>query len=204
MDKTILDFKNQEAGAEGLFVSSNDVVLEDFAIIDTKGNAMKAHTTDNLTIRRVRTEWTGGPKSTNGAYGLYPVSSTNVLIEESVAIGASDAGIYVGQSENVIIRNNRAEYNVAGIEIENCHGAEAYGNVATNNTGGFLVFDLPDLPVQRGRDIRVHDNRIFNNNTPNFAPEGNIVAGLVGVVHTVAHLLRQQHDGRQYGNSYDH
>ena len=44
--------------------------------------------------------------------GLYPVRTRNVLIEDSVAIGASDAGIYVGQSRDVVVRNNRAEYNV--------------------------------------------------------------------------------------------
>ncbi len=175
MDKTILSFKNQEAGAEGLYVTSNGVTIEDLAIEDTKGNGLKSHTANNIVIRRVRAEWTGGPKSTNGAYGIYPVSSTNVLIEECVAIGGSDSGIYVGQSKNVIIRNCRAEYNVAGIEIENCHNAEAYGNTATKNTGGILVFDLPDLPQQRGHNIRVYNNKVFDNNTPNFAPQGNIV-----------------------------
>jgi parallel beta-helix repeat protein len=50
-----------------------------------------------------------------------------------------------------------------------------YNNVATNNTGGILVFDLPNLPVQGGKNTRVFNNEIINNNTPNFAPEGNIV-----------------------------
>lgn len=176
MDKTVLDFKNQEAGSEGLHVTSQNVTLEDFAVIDTKGNAIKSHSADNIVYRNIRAEWTGGPKPTNGAYGLYPVNSQNVLIEGCVAIAASDAGIYVGQSENVMVRDSRAEFNVAGIEIENCHGAEVRGNVATNNTGGILVFDLPDLPVQRGRDVRIHDNKVYANNTQNFAPEGNIVA----------------------------
>ncbi|MBI1318405.1 MAG: hypothetical protein GC168_05555 [Candidatus Hydrogenedens sp.] len=175
MDKTILSFKEQDAGAEGLFVTSDNVTLEDFAIEDTKGNAFKSNAVENLVLRRVRTEWTGGPKETNGAYGLYPVSSKNVLIDGCVAIGASDAGIYVGQTERVIVRNSRAEYNVAGIEIENCHHADVYNNVATNNTGGMLVFDLPGLPMQRGRDVRVFQNKFYDNDTPNFAPKGNIV-----------------------------
>ena len=175
MDKTILSFRNQEAGAEGLYITGNNVVVEDLAVEDTKGNAIKSLKAHNIVYRRVRTEWTGGPKSTNGAYGLYPVSSENVMVDGCVAIGASDAGIYVGQSVNVIVKNCRAEYNVAGIEIENCHRAEVYGCEATNNTGGILVFDLPDLPQQRGHDVRVYDNRIYNNNTTNFAPEGNIV-----------------------------
>ncbi|MBI2425645.1 MAG: right-handed parallel beta-helix repeat-containing protein [Candidatus Hydrogenedentes bacterium] len=176
IDKTVLNFQGQEAGSEGLFVTSKNVVLEDFAVVDTKGNGIKTQGSENIVIRRVRAEWTGGPKETNGAYGIYPVSSVNVLVEDCVAIGGSDSGIYVGQSKNVIVRNCRVEFNVAGIEIENCHGADVYGCTATNNTGGILVFDLPDLPQQKGHDIRLLDNAVFANNTPNFAPTGNIVA----------------------------
>lgn len=175
MDRSILSFKNQLQGAEGLLVSADDFVIEDLAIEDTTGDALKINESDNVTIRRVRTEWTNGPATTNGAYGIYPVQSSNVLIDESVAIGASDAGIYVGQSNNIIVRNSRAESNVAGIEIENSTFADVFNNVATNNTGGILVFDLPNLPVQGGRNTRVFNNQIVNNNTDNFAPEGNIV-----------------------------
>jgi parallel beta-helix repeat protein len=178
MDKTILSFKNQDAGAEGLIVTSDGVTLRDFAIEDSKGDAIKAKGCDGIFFINVRTEWTGGPKSTNGAYGLYPVESTDVLIDGCVAIGASDAGIYVGQSKNIIVRNSRAEYNVAGIEIENSFYADVYDNVATHNTGGLLVFDLPGLPQQGGHDVRVFRNKIVNNDTPNFAPEGNIVGAV--------------------------
>jgi parallel beta-helix repeat protein len=178
MDKTILSFKEQEAGAEGLYITSDNVLVEDLAIEDTKGNGLKSLKANNIVLRRVRAEWTGGPKATNGAYGLYPVSSENVLVEECIAIGGSDSGIYVGQSRNVIVRNCKAYYNVAGIEIENCHNAEVYGCEATNNTGGILVFDLPDLPQQNGHNVRVYNNRVFDNNTQNFAPQGNIVASV--------------------------
>ncbi len=175
MDKTVLSFANQDMGGEGLLITSGGVRIEDLAVEDTLGDAIKANGSKGLTFLRVRTEWTNGPDETNGAYGLYPVQCYDVLIDDCVAIGASDAGIYVGQSKRVIVRNSRAEYNVAGIEIENCHGADVYGNVATKNTGGILVFDLPDIPVQGGRDVRVFDNEVFDNNTDNFAPEGNIV-----------------------------
>jgi len=178
IDESILSFKNQVQGAEGLLVSANDFVIRDLAIEDTIGDALKINESNNVQVLRVRTEWTGGPLSTNGAYGIYPVQSKNVLIDEAVAIGASDAGIYVGQSSQIIVRNSRAEYNVAGIEIENSTFADVHDNVTTNNTGGILVFDLPNLPVQGGRNTRVYDNQIFANNTANFAPEGNIVAGV--------------------------
>lgn len=175
MDKSILTFKSQDSGAEGLYITSDNVTLEDFAIEDTTGNAMKSNGADHLTVRRVRTEWTNGPDETNGAYGLYPVSASNTLIEDCVVRGASDAGIYVGQTKKVIVRRNLVEYNVAGIEIENCYDADVYENVATRNTGGILVFDMPGLPVKDGQRTRVFKNKIFKNDTPNFAPEGNIV-----------------------------
>ena len=175
MDQTVLSFKNQQSGAQGLSVTSNNVILQDFAIEDAKGDAIKVKGVDGISFIRVRTEWTGGVSTDNGAYGLYPVESKNVLIDSCVAIGASDAGIYVGQSQNIIVKNSRAEFNVAGIEIENSYYADVFDNHAENNTGGILVFDLPDIPQQGGHHVRVFRNKSINNNTDNFAPEGNIV-----------------------------
>jgi len=174
-EKTILSFTGQITGAQGLLITSDNVVLEDFAIEDTKGDGIKVKGADGIYFLNIRTEWTGGPKATNGAYGIYPVESKNVLIDGCIAIGASDAGIYVGQSENIVVRNSRAEYNVAGIEIENSIHADVYNNLATHNTGGILIFDLPYLPKQGGHTIRVFGNQSIQNDTPNFAPEGNIV-----------------------------
>ena len=175
MDETILDFKNQMSGAQGLLVTSDRVTLKDFAVTDAKGDAIKVIGAEGINMINLKTEWTGGPKSTNGAYGLYPVASTDVLLDGCVAIGASDAGIYVGQSKNIIVRNSVAQYNVAGIEIENSYYADVYDNLASHNTGGILVFDLPDLPQQGGHHVRVFRNKVVDNDTDNFAPEGNIV-----------------------------
>lgn len=177
MDKSVLSFKGQVAGAEGLSVSASNFVIEDLAIEDTVGDALKVNEGENIVIRRVRTQWTNGPDVNNGAYGIYPVQTVNTLVEHSVAIAASDAGIYVGQSRNVIVRNNRAEFNVAGIEIENTIGADVYDNVATDNTGGILVFNMPQIP-QRGHSTRVYNNEVHGNNTANFAAPGTAVSGV--------------------------
>lgn len=177
MNETVLSFKDQVAGAEGLLVTASDFTIEDLAIEDAKGDALKVNEGENIIIRRIRTEWTGGPKTENGAYGIYPVQTKNVLLEENVAIAAADAGIYVGQSQNVIVRNNRAEYNVAGIEIENTFDADVYGNTTINNTGGVLVFNMPNLK-QPGARTRVFDNEIVDNNTKNFGHKGTPVASV--------------------------
>ncbi len=177
-DKTVLDLAGQEAGTggEGLQITAGPIVIEDLAIENARGDALKVTGADGVTIRRVRTEWTGGPSEKNGSYGIYPVQCKNVLVEHCVAIGASDAGIYVGQSQNIVVRHNRATHNVAGIEIENSINADVYENHTSNNAGGILVFSLPNLPAKNGRGCRVFKNEIVANNHANFAPEGNIVA----------------------------
>ena len=177
-DKTILDFTAQKVAGEGLLITSDNVVVRDLGIENATGNGVKSKGSDGIALVNLRVEWTGGPKSTNGAYGLYPVSSKNVLIDRSVVKGASDAGIYVGQSQNIIVRGSRAEMNVAGIEIENSYDADVVGNTATNNAGGILVFDLPDLPQQGGRNVKLTNNQVIANNHVNFAAPGNIVAGV--------------------------
>jgi parallel beta-helix repeat protein len=176
-DKSILSFKDQISGPEGMLVYASDFTIEHVAIEDSKGDGLKINDGTNITIRDVRVAWTGGPKTTNGAYGIYPVKCANVLIEDSAAIGASDAGIYVGQSKNVIVRRNRAESNVAGIEIENTIGADVHDNTATGNTGGILVFNMPNLS-QPGHSTRVFRNKVFKNNLGNFAAKGAAVASV--------------------------
>lgn len=173
-DKTILSFKGQPQGAQGLLVMSNAFTVEDLAVEDSAGDGIRVEGANGAVFRRVRVEWTGGPNEENGGYGIYPVLCRNVLVEDSVVKGASDAGIYVGQSSDIIVRRNRAEFNVAGIEIENSINADVHDNVATHNTGGILVFDMPNL-TQAGHHTRVFNNQVVDNNTKNFAPRGNIV-----------------------------
>ncbi|HEX2559036.1 parallel beta-helix domain-containing protein [Phenylobacterium sp.] len=198
---TILSFKSQKGAGEGLLVTSDKVVLRDFAIEDSRGDGIKAKGSDQISFVNLRVEWTGGPKESNGAYGVYPVSSSNVLIDKVTVRGASDAGIYVGQSKNIVVRNSTAEFNVAGIEIENSMNADVYDNVATRNAGGVLVFDLPGLPVMGGHSVRVFRNRIVQNDTPNFAPKGNIVAsvptgtGVMIMANRNVHIFGNEIDG---------
>lgn len=175
MAKTVLSFKGQTEGAEGLRIDNcSNIILEDFTLQDSKGDLMKAQKVSRFTMRNVKAEWTGEPQETNGAYAFYPVDCDTVLLENCIAIGASDAGIYVGQSRDIIVTNCEAYHNVAGIEIENCIRADVYDNNAHGNTGGILIFDMPGL-TQDGSLVRVYNNKIKENNFRNFAPEGNIV-----------------------------
>lgn len=176
-DDTVLSFKKQLQGGEALSIGAvADITIENLAIEDPKGDGIKAKGCRQLVLRNVRIEWTRGADERNGGYGLYPVQCERVLIERSIVKGASDAGIYVGQSKDILVRDNNVELNVVGIEIENSTNADVYRNDVTRNTGGILVINMPHLPVKFSRNTRVYENRIYENNTANFAPPGNVIA----------------------------
>jgi parallel beta-helix repeat protein len=175
MDKTVLNFKGQKKGAEGIRITNcKNISILDLTVENAKGDNFKIMDTDGITFKNVEASWTGEVSENNGAYAFYPVLCTNVVIDNCKAIGASDAGIYVGQSNNVTISNNEAYYNVAGIESENSKNVKIFGNKAFENTGGILVFDLPGL-TQYGANIEVYNNHIYQNNTKNYAASGAIV-----------------------------
>jgi parallel beta-helix repeat protein len=181
MTETVLSFKDLKAGGEGVKLVGTRIKIEDLTIENAPGDGIKAQHSEDIIFRKVNVTWTHGRKSDNGTYAIYPVQCKNVLIEECVASHSKDAGIYVGQSENIIVRNSLAFGNVAGIEIENCDNAEVYGNVARDNAGGILVFNLPGLPKSDGRGTKIYNNEILHNNHVNFAvpisdePNGNTV-----------------------------
>jgi parallel beta-helix repeat protein len=182
MDKTILDFDDatgEAVRADGFFISNTeDLKIEDLGVYEAPNNAIKMKKTNGIIIRRVATVWETDYQESNGAYGIYPVETQNVLIEDSYVRGSADAGVYVGQSENIVVRNNLAEKNVAGIEIENSKNADVYGNIARGNTGGILVFDLPIGNGIYGEGVRVFSNEVTANNAANFAHVGSFAAGV--------------------------
>jgi parallel beta-helix repeat protein len=169
MDKTFLSFKGLQTGGEGIKIVGRNIVIQDLSIEDAPGDGVKAQHTDGITFRRINVTWTNGDKSLNGTYAIYPVQCKNVMIDEVIASHSRDAGIYVGQSENIVVKNSLAFGNVAGIEIENSDNAEVFGNIARDNTGGILVFNLPGLPKADGARTRIYNNEIIANNHENFA-----------------------------------
>lgn len=181
MAETVLSFRELKTGGEGIKLVGQNIKIEDLSIEDAPGDGIKSQHCDGITFRRINVTWTNGDKSKNGTYAIYPVQCKNVMIDECIASHSKDAGIYVGQSENIIVKNSLAFGNVAGIEIENSDNAEVFGNTARDNTGGILVFNLPGLPKAEGRGTKIYDNDIISNNHVNFAtalnedPNGNTV-----------------------------
>lgn len=193
-DKTYLRFKDS-ADQDGFNLNRmTGITVEGLTIYDAPGNGLRIFRSDFVTVRDVKVGWsvsdpaspygnyeppdaTGTPPDSwtaNGAYAFYPVISHHVLIEDSISVGSSDAGVYVGQSSDILVRRTEAYHNVAGFEFENTYRAEFVDNYAHDNVGGFLIFDLPGR-VQYGEKNLVHDNKSYHNNLANFAPRGAIV-----------------------------
>lgn len=200
LDKTIIDTRG--ASGDGfLFSNTDNLIFEDFGIYESNNNALKITNSDGVIIRRMATVWETDYQQTNGAYGLYPVETTNVLIEDSFVQGSADAGIYVGQSDSIVVRNNIAVKNVAGIEIENSTNADVYGNVAEGNTGGILIFDLPIGNGKYGSGVRIFDNEVTANNAPNFANVSDFAGGVHIVPPGTGVIILSTSDVEIYNNT---
>ncbi len=197
---TILDFSGQTAGSDGIdgLAGSDGLVFTGFAIRDTKGNGIRVDQSTGVTFDGVTISWTAAAANTHGPYGIYPVTDKNVLVENCTISGASDTGVYVGQSDGIIVQNNVAFQNVAGIEIENSFNADVHDNNSHDNTAGILVFDLPGEVQQGGHNVRVFNNMILHNNTPNFAVNGDIVSQ---VPAGTGCFVMANHDVEVFGNT---
>jgi parallel beta-helix repeat protein len=130
-------------------------------------NGVKLEHVDGFVLFKVRAV-------NNGEYGLFPVFSTHGAIVSCSASGHSDTGIYVGQSDHVIMVANTASGNVNGLEIENSSFVTADGNESFDNVAGMLVVVLPGLDVKTTADLLVARNRVHGNNHVNFGAPGEL------------------------------
>jgi parallel beta-helix repeat protein len=151
-----------------VITSSHNFTIENLVIKDYVNNGVTVHGGQNATFRDLEIH-------NAGLYGVYPVECRGVLVERVLATGIKDAAIYVGQSRDIIVRDCEAHSNVTGIEIENSVHALVENNYAHDNTGGILVFLLPNNPSKVGSDTTVKKNRIINNNLQNFGDRTSTV-----------------------------
>lgn len=160
----VLDF-HEVVGPNGLkFAGMTDFTLADLTVQNVAGDAVEVRGSQGVTLRGLRVTWTRGADPRNGNYGLYPVESRDVLVEGCEASYTRDAGIYAGQSERVIIRNNRAFGNILGIQLENTREVEITNNELFDNTAGLAIIDLPLQPAGNGGGALVVGNTFRGNN----------------------------------------
>jgi len=164
-------FEGEKKLSDGVIATGSNFTIENFDLQHYIANGVVAQHARNVTFRNLKIDDTG-------LYGLYPVSCTGVTIEKCVASGIADAALYVGQSRDIVVRDSEAHDNVTGIEIENSINAVVENNYVHNNSGGILVFVLPNNVSKAGRDCIVRNNRVIDNNHVNFGNPNSIVANV--------------------------
>jgi parallel beta-helix repeat protein len=177
-DKTVLSFTGAAQGA-CVQASGAQIALTDFAVENCNGDAIVVRAGDQVRLANLRVDWPGARPAS--ASGISAINSKNVLIDTVVANGAPYAGIRVAGSSNVIVRNSVAARNTMGFAIKFTIGADAFGNTATHNTAGFVLFDEPNM-AQAGGGVRIFKNQIVANDNANNAPKTSYASTLpVGV-----------------------
>ena len=132
---------------------------------------------DGVHLACVNGFWlTGNVADGNGVYGLFPIASRNGIISNNEVMNtSSDAAIYVGQSENVLIAANRVHESLLGIEVENSRNCSVTGNEVYGNTLGILVDLLPFLGTKTQQNTLVSLNEVHDNNRTNTAEPDDIL-----------------------------
>ena len=154
--------------SDAVIVTGNDFRIEGFEVRHYTGNGIAVQNGYRPIFRNLITDDTG-------RYGVYPVSCTGVTVENVTVTRVADAGLYVGQSRDIAVRDCEAHDNVTGIEIENSLNSVVENNYVHDNAGGILVFVLPNNPSKVGINCKVVGNRVVNNNHENFADPSAIV-----------------------------
>ncbi|HMJ16405.1 MAG TPA: parallel beta-helix domain-containing protein [Polyangiaceae bacterium] len=191
----VLDFAGQTIGDDAFTIDADRFTIENLTIKDPPGDGIKITKSDRPTFRNLHAYYSGGSLATNGAYALYPVESTNVLIEDCEVEGSSDAAIYLGQSTTGIVRRNKAHGAVIGVEVENSADIEVYENEAWDNTTGYLIVNLPSLPKKGTHRIKLYDNISRENNRENFG-----AAFAAGIPRGTGMIVMASNTTHVYGN----
>jgi cytochrome c peroxidase len=166
-ERAVLDGEKELSDA--VIASGDGFIVEGLAMRHYTSNGVTVQGANGVVFRDLVIDDTG-------LYGVYPVECKDVTIEAVTVTGAKDAALYVGQSKDIVVRGNEVHDNVTGIEIENSVNALVEENYAHDNTGGILVFLLPNNPSKVGTDTRVLRNRVVTNNHANFGAPGSIVS----------------------------
>ena len=115
----------------------------------------------------------------NDEYGVFPILSSAGRIANNTVSGSDDTGIYVGESDNVVVEGNVVTDCTVGYDLENSTNIIARNNVASGNTLGFTTEVLPGLTLTKTTDIQITGNTAVSNNRPNPVKDPNDILSLL-------------------------
>ncbi len=146
---------------DGIIASGHGVNIEGFHVRNYRSNGITTQGANNYRIHNNIVE-------NIYLYGIFPQFGKNGLVSQNIISNTSDAGIYVGMSENVDIIANEVFDNALGIEAENSHKILIQANYVHDNSIGIPVVIFPGLQTKTAADVIVRNNTVINNNSTMF------------------------------------
>ncbi len=106
----------------------------------------------------------------NGEYAIFPVASDHGRLTRSQGMRTrSDACLYIGEDDHVLVDHSLASDCQIGLEIENCRHVVMRDNVSRGNTTGIIVDVINDRLTTTCTDNVVEHNTFDSNNRPSSA-----------------------------------
>ena len=152
---------SKEDRHDGIIASGHGVNIEGFHVLNYRSNGITTQGANNYRIHNNIVE-------NIYLYGIFPQFGKNGLVSQNIISNTSDAGIYVGMSENVDIIANEVFDNALGIEAENSHKILIEANYVHDNAIGIPVVIFPGLQTKTAADVIVRNNTVVNNNSTMF------------------------------------
>ena len=146
---------------DGIIASGHGVAIEGFHVRNYRSNGITTQGANNFRIHNNIVE-------NIYLYGIFPQFGKNGLVSQNIVSRCTDAGIYVGISENIDIIANEIFDNALGIEAENSHRILVEANYAHDNAVGIPVTIFPGLQTKSAADVIVRNNMVINNNSTSF------------------------------------
>jgi len=143
---------------DGIIASGHGFIVEGFHVRNYRSNGITTQGANNYRIHNNIVE-------NIYLYGIFPQFGQNGLLSQNIISNTSDAGIYVGMSENVDIIANEVFDNALGIEAENSHKILIEANYVHDNAVGIPVVIFPGLQTKTAADVIVRNNTVINNNS---------------------------------------
>src|SRR6266487_3489922 len=141
-------------------VRINGFTLTGLQIQNYSGNGVILVRVDNFQIDH-------GNYVNNDEYGIFPILSSHGLIEFNQVSGSNDTGIYIGQSQDAVIKANYVSDCTVGIDVELSSNITVQDNTALGNTIGMTTEVLPGLSVTVTTNIQIIRNVFSRNNRQN-------------------------------------
>jgi len=134
----------------------------------------------------------------NGEYAIFPVASRHGRLSHDVGASTrSDACLYVGEDDDVVVDHSTATDCQIGFEIENSRHVVMRQNVARANTAGIIIDVITDRLTTTCADNRVEHNVFDSNNRASSALPEDDTSDLqpgIGVIVAGADRTRVAHN----------